>query len=366
MLKSLTAKNFQSWEKVRFEFSKGVNCIIGSSTKGKTSIKRALEKLTFNNPSGCRFYSNFADKKGSTEISLETNKNSISLTIPITETKKGERKSKPPVYRLNKNPFQPGTIVPDKVIEALNLNELNFQGQLDNPFLVTSSGGKIAKAINKITKLEDVDSWQSELTTKINEQNNKIKFDKSELSDKKEELRKFKGIADIDVKLKELSTLNNKIIKNESILKDIEKILYDLSIVDNDIEKLKDIDKIDLKINELKEIENKLKDNSELNTTLSEYIDVNNSLDNLKDTLGPITKKIEELNDIIISLEDTDRLLFGLESYIEYHDEIEELNDEIEELKPKITTELKKQKTCSYCLSEIDDKKIKRIIKKVF
>jgi len=61
-----------------------------------------------------------------------------------------------------------GQTVPEEVQAVLEIGDINVQGQLDQHFLITSSGGDVARTINKITKLENVDKWTSELTTNIN------------------------------------------------------------------------------------------------------------------------------------------------------------------------------------------------------
>jgi hypothetical protein len=59
-----------------------------------------------------------------------------------------------------------GGKVPDKVTQVLNLGELNLQGQLDQPYLVTAGTGEISRAVNQVVDLEVADGWLSELASR--------------------------------------------------------------------------------------------------------------------------------------------------------------------------------------------------------
>ena len=89
MLKKLEITNFQSHPKSSLEFVPGINVIFGTSRNGKTAIRRALEWVVTNRPSGGRFFSNFAGEKGSTKVLLETDDTPL-----ISLEKKIHRKGK--------------------------------------------------------------------------------------------------------------------------------------------------------------------------------------------------------------------------------------------------------------------------------
>jgi len=51
-----------------------------------------------------------------------------------------------------------GTVVPDAVIQALNLSELSWQSQMDAPFLLSASPGEVARMLNEVADLNKIDS----------------------------------------------------------------------------------------------------------------------------------------------------------------------------------------------------------------
>jgi exonuclease SbcC len=183
MIKSLRLKQFRSHEDSCLEFSPGINVILGRSGCGKTNILRALIWLATNRPRGLAFRSRFAKKGLPTEVEaavsptstpngkqLVTNSESISLTL--RKSTKGMA-----VYSVGNTELTGfGSSVPEEVVELLDLNpELNIREQLDAPFLITSSPGEVAGVINRVTKLENVDKWVSQLTTRVNSTKKKKK-----------------------------------------------------------------------------------------------------------------------------------------------------------------------------------------------
>lgn len=146
MIKSIHLENFQSHVDTMFTFSKGVNSIIGASDAGKTACIRALKWVATNRPVGDSFINHSSDF---VRVTVETDCHTIIR----------ERTSKTNTYELNGTSFQAvGTDVPQDVIDVLNLNNLNIQYQMDSPFLLTESPGEVARTINKVIKLDDIDS----------------------------------------------------------------------------------------------------------------------------------------------------------------------------------------------------------------
>jgi len=194
------AKNFQSHEDSQIDFCPFVNVILGLSTVGKTAVLRSLRLLTDNRPSGARYFSNFAGKKGETEISLDLTDGSVKIVKSIALKKDGSREVKATRYHMVKDgkKFEftgVGESVPDQISELLNLSELNAQRQFDPPFLVNASGGVIARTINRITNLEKVDEWVSTLTSKINDSNRAIVALEKEVELARNDLERY---ADVD------------------------------------------------------------------------------------------------------------------------------------------------------------------------
>jgi DNA repair protein SbcC/Rad50 len=187
MIKKLIIENFQSHEKTELNLDPGVNIITGVSQSGKTAILRALYWLLHNRPSGDRIRSNFAS--GATKVMVETSEGD-----QIWHVKDDKVNS----YTIGSEIFDKiGRDIPDMVQRALRISELNVQKQLDKPFLVTSSAGEVAKTINRITRLEMVDNWVTDLTQTINSTNREKERLEAEIEASGIKIKEYRILADL-------------------------------------------------------------------------------------------------------------------------------------------------------------------------
>jgi exonuclease SbcC len=213
MFDFLRLVNFQSHRDTRVDFAPGVNVIFGLSQAGKTALIRGFQLLADNRPSGARFYANFAPDKGVTRIELGIKgSGTVSIEKGVRRKSDGSKDIKETIYQFGDDLFTGvQRDVPDQIREILNLTELNVQKQFDQPFLVTSSAGEIARTINRITKLDNVDGWISDLAEKINTSKKTVKILESQSKELEIELGRYVGFeglqADMDSLLKTASDL---------------------------------------------------------------------------------------------------------------------------------------------------------------
>jgi exonuclease SbcC len=166
MIKSLLIKNFQSHKKTVLDLSPGVNVIVGYSTTGKSAIVRAFRWLLTNRPSGLHFKSNFSTRREAVHVKLETTDGQ-----EVEAKKKAGGMSYTASYGEASAGLEfsgVGKSVPDEVTNIVNMTDLNIQTQLEPHFLITSSPGDFARAIDKITKTKVIDDAIVRITTKIN------------------------------------------------------------------------------------------------------------------------------------------------------------------------------------------------------
>lgn len=223
MIKKLVIENFQSHEKTELNLAPGVNVITGVSQSGKTAILRALYWLLYNRPSGERIMSNFA--QGSTKVMVDTEEGDRIWHI---------KDSKQNSYTIGDNVFDKiGRDIPDMVQRALRISELNVQKQLDEPFLITSSAGEVAKTINRITRLEMVDQWVTDLTQTINFTNRERERMEAEIEAFSTKIKEYRILVDLQPlldkgkeiakKIGELSIKQNKIKALQSSIHNVNK-----------------------------------------------------------------------------------------------------------------------------------------------
>ena len=188
MIKKLKIKNFQGHEESTLEFGPGINTITGENDSGKTSIFRSIVWVKDNRPLGTSFIRKNQD--GEAQVNLETDETSVSRI-------RGEKTNE---YRIAgiEDPFDSfGANPPSDVLEVLNLEDVNIQSQLDQPFLVLSSPGQIAQHIRSISGSAILDKAVSSFKEKISSKNSELKSEKKRLTEIEESLKRFQEI-DID------------------------------------------------------------------------------------------------------------------------------------------------------------------------
>lgn len=157
---TLHLRNFQSHPDTLVELSPGINAFVGASDQGKTAMIRGLKLVANNSPTGDSIISDWArDAEG--KLLSE-----FSVTVTTDEARTIRRiKSPSPKrngYDLDSTKYDAvRTSVPPEVQAALNLEPVNWQSQMDPPFLLADSGGERARFFNQLIRLEVIEKYLS-------------------------------------------------------------------------------------------------------------------------------------------------------------------------------------------------------------
>lgn len=160
MIKSLTVRNFQSHQESRLDFAPGVNVIVGDSDSGKSALLRALYWIRENRPTSTEYIRNGsgtegkrgAKRLGTAEASIEIQRGGRNITITRT---RGQDVNQ---YMVANEPFNAlGKDVPAEVTNALKLDKINIQKQIDLPYLILETPGQVAATFNRFTNLDRID-----------------------------------------------------------------------------------------------------------------------------------------------------------------------------------------------------------------
>jgi len=285
MFRFLKIEKFQSHDDTLISFDKGVNVIFGLSQAGKTAITRAMRLLIDNRPLGGKFFSDFAGDKGETKITLGLEgSNDISVIKSIKVNKDGDKQVTKTAYTIGETEFSsPKDQVPDQVVAALNLSELNIQRQFDPPFLVSASGGEIAKTINRITRLEEVDDWVSELTSEINAGNRDVVRMEQEAKSLIQEIEIYKDIEETDKIISDLQSAVGMIAKLLIQKNDLDKMLVQFEDVTKELEALRDFLLVERYVKKAESHQRDIDFYEEIESLIGEYDLLTNTinLDNL-------------------------------------------------------------------------------------
>jgi AAA15 family ATPase/GTPase len=204
MIQSLHIKNFQAHKDLHIDFTKGINTIVGSSDKGKSSIIRSLRWVCFNQPSGAEFL-----RWGSKYVK--------STVVVDDDTIKRSKKGSNNLYELNEQEYKAfgSTNVPEPIQDVLKMKDINFQLQHDAPFWFSETCGEVSRQLNAIVNLQIIDSVTSAITSKtrtakINKETAEENYDKLKIKEK--ELR---FIEIVDEEYKKIEELEEIIEDNE-------------------------------------------------------------------------------------------------------------------------------------------------------
>jgi exonuclease SbcC len=349
MIKKLIIENFQSHEKTELNLDPGVNIITGVSQAGKTAILRALYWLLHNRPSGDRIRSNFA--KGATKVMIETSEGDS-----IWHVKDDKINS----YALGNEVFDKiGRDIPDMVQRALRISELNVQKQLDEPFLVTSSAGEVAKTINRITRLEMVDNWVTDLTQNINSINREKERLEAEIESSIEKIKSYRVVVDLQPLLDRGKEIDSKIGNLVEKHSNVAYLIEDLTKVKDDRIKISQkIYELNLPIIRLGEIEFEIEKRSErakvARSTLKAYRDTQR-LKSASELIG----RAVEVEERIVFLSQRLKIITDAQYKYDYFNKA----DKIMNAHKRILQEsMLAMKTCPTCLQPIPQSVMKKIV----
>jgi exonuclease SbcC len=202
MIRQIKLVNFQAHRDLLLTVNPGLNVVVGASDTGKSAIIRAL-----------RFVALHEAASG-----LVTH-GETSLQVGVLCEDGGVFRFKNPKeygYKVGQEKFLAcAKQQPKAVSDRLMLTEVNFQSQMDSVFLLALTGGQLAREINKIVALDDIDksiSWlrtqSAKLGTLIDSEQHKLIRYKTDLLpyqnlDRKQEL--LKQLQDLAQRESELS-----------------------------------------------------------------------------------------------------------------------------------------------------------------
>jgi len=145
MIASLSISDFQAHQLSQFEFSPGINTIVGTSDHGKSAVLRSLYWTLWNRPSGLGI------------IRRGTKSCSVTLVYTAKDKKHTVRRTRSSTvneYVVDGSPFRAvGRGVPDELPKVIPLREINVQRQFDAPFLIFDTPGVVADTLNRFTGL---------------------------------------------------------------------------------------------------------------------------------------------------------------------------------------------------------------------
>jgi exonuclease SbcC len=288
MIKSIQIKNFQSHKDTSLEFDPGVNIIVGSTDSGKTAIIRALILAVWNRPQGEAYRSHWG---GSTEVIITTSEgNQITRRRTNSEN----------VYII----ADFGTLealrtgVPVEVSTLLNMNEINIQQQLDQPFLISATSGEVAKHFNEVANLELIDTARSNVESWLRSFEQDFKAEEHNLERYQSDLQRYDYLDKLEIDIEVLEGMEERLHQMESTYNNLSETTVNIERLSLDIEKesklLELSESVELVYNLIERRDAVDSQYSTLRAIISDHTITNNQLHEAKSSLTNIQKEFEQ------------------------------------------------------------------------
>lgn len=350
-IENLKLKNFQKHKNLELEFDRGVNVICGPSYSGKSTVRRAISWILFNEPKG-----DVVRREGSKKTSVIIN---LSNGVEIEKIRSASINR----YILRGDGEEKifdkvGSTIPEQiktaiVIELLEFDKesvnLNIAEQISLPFLLDKSGSSRMKLFNKLTGNDVLDKAFSGFNKDILKLGRNIKTTEEQVLEREEELKsseinlhkikrvlgKFKSVLEL---IKEKHDKFDKLLKLKELLKstetetsESEKKLKSINLPqDTNIKRL--TEKIE-EFDNIKNLYNSLEKNDvckcrvedDFSKIITPDLDMEEIMGKIErfDQLNILNEKLAEINNIVSTSKSTiDDVEAKIETGQNKHDEI--------------------------------------------
>jgi exonuclease SbcC len=295
MISEIRIKNFQSHYNSVLKLHQGVNVILGGTDSGKSAIIRALRWIIWNKPGGDLFRSTWG---GDTRVGILTDSHKIIRN-------KGDKNNYILIDSEDKKEFNAiGANVPDEVQQALNLDSVNTQYQLDAPFLLSKTPGQIAIYFNKIAGIDVITKSTKKVEKEIRDVTKTISIRRGDLKEKKVQLKQYENIEEVEKKVVRLENLEFRYETLVDNLHDIYSVIDSLNIIEFKIKKYSKLLKAEKPVNLLLE---KINEKFNLTIQIAKLLKLKGFITNIKKQINenlelisieqPVNNIIQKINE---------------------------------------------------------------------
>ena len=220
--------------------------------------------------------------------------------------------------------------------------------------------------MNRIIKIEQIDSWISKLTTTINSIKSGIDLHSTEIEDDEKALRRFEGLDQLENQILIMEKIDTRI----QLKKALRLSLSDLQ--DRIQSKQKQIAILDLRpiekmIKTVQELSDQINIKSlyfdHLHQAVQDYDVLDLKVTNLKVISTAFDKDIKLLGKLALTIESKKGLYQCLERYVHWRGSANKLTDKKDKLKKEYIKLVAELKICPLCQNPVTPKHIKELEK---
>lgn len=282
MILAVEIQNFQSHKNTRLDFTSGVNVITGTSDSGKTAILRAIYWVLWNRPLGNGFRSHWG---GDTSVMIELEDYRIKRFKGKYDSYMIQDKETEEVQEFKAF----GTSVPEEVQQVLNMDDINLQKQLDQPFLLTATSGEVAMHFNKVAHLDQIDEGRKKIDSWIRQIEQDIKSNQNNRKEYITELEKYINLPKIESRVEVLEGMGQNLINAINKKRKLEQLITNIITTEDAITSKSDIlnyeTQVNSILNQIEQLKGKEEKNDKLISLLNSIIDIDNQITKIQELI---------------------------------------------------------------------------------
>lgn len=199
MLERLQLTNFQKHRRFRLILDPSLTVIVGPSDRGKSAIIRAIRWLALNRPLGDEFI-NWDEEGLRCEVRAWVDGHVVARAKDKNEN----------TYELDGKVFKSfGADVPAEIKALLNVCEINFSDQLDDPYWFKEPPAQVSRNLNSIVNLEVIDETLGTLISHRKKAIATLEVTETRLVQAKERVKALAYISKMDTALRAVEKLDD-------------------------------------------------------------------------------------------------------------------------------------------------------------
>jgi hypothetical protein len=196
IISRIVLENIESHKKTVLDLKPGVNAIVGLSDAGKSAILRGVGLVFTNKGLRRSWWGGVSDVE-------------ITFTDGNVVSRQTDKKNK--YFLLNDtvdNEYEAFRHeIPEEVQEALNVDEINISRQMDPHFLLSDSGGDVAKALNRACNLQVIDTAITSIKSMAKANSSAIKEKEDHMRNLEAKRDSFAYLAEMEVEVERYELL---------------------------------------------------------------------------------------------------------------------------------------------------------------
>ena len=238
MLQSVKFKYIQPHEDTVMEFHPGLNVITGGSHKGKSSLTRGFKWCILNKPYGADYRSRFAE--GTVPASVESHfeegmvRRARYKQNNFYQTRVFNQEESDKLQALRGS-------LPEEILALSGMDDLNIQGQFDPFFMLTESGGPVARKLNEIVGLTDIDAAKNNINSIIGKSKTYVEKWEEYIKEHEAKLEDYKDLDNIKSLIDDAQSSFDRISKLRAREYNISQLVINIKSEQELIEKTRKI-----------------------------------------------------------------------------------------------------------------------------